>query len=89
MNHKYFSLYKTNESTHKNPPINEQLVQALAYQVGGQRSVVPPDSLDSLAVDFVVGVGVGGVVQTGVPLLVDQQVREVNLQVVRVCLGWW
>ena len=67
--------------THRttNPlPVNENLMEAGVDEVSDQHAVVTANGLDALAVHLVVGVWLSEE-QTSVPLLVDQQVGEIDL----------
>ncbi len=54
-------------------------MKAAIDQVGHERTVVTTDSLDALAVHLVVFIGFCEV-ETGITLLIDQQVGEVDLR---------
>ncbi len=62
-------------------PVNQDLVEAGIDKVRHQHAVVTANSLNPLAVHLVVGVGFGEE-ETSIPLLVNQQVGEVHLQVI-------
>lgn len=59
--------------------LNQQLLQTGGDHVLHQQAVVTPHRLNALAVHLVMRVWVGPQ-QAGIPLLVDQQVREVDLE---------
>ena len=58
--------------------VYEQLLQAGGDDILDQQAIVTPHCLNALAVHFVMRVCVGPQ-QSSIPLLVDQQVREVHL----------
>ncbi len=60
-------------------PFNKNSLKAAVDQVGYKRTVVPTDCLNALAVHLVVFIGFCEV-ETGVALLIDQQVGEVDLR---------
>lgn len=61
-------------------PVYEDFLQTGVDEVRHQGGVVPADSLNAFAVHLVVCVCTGGEIQAGVALLVDEQVRIINLQ---------
>ncbi len=69
----------TRQRTKPYSPVDEYLLQAHVDEVGHQRAVVPSHRLDSLTVHLVVGLRASEV-EPSVALLVDQQVREVDLR---------
>lgn len=61
-------------------PLDQDVLQAGVDEVGHQGAVVSAHSLYAFAVHFVVGVGVRGKIQASIALLVDQQVRVIDLR---------
>lgn len=60
-------------------PVDEDFLQAGVDQIGHQGAVVPTHGLNPLAVHFIMDVSFGEI-QTSVPLLVDEKVREIHLK---------
>ncbi len=61
-------------------PVYEDFLQTGVDEVSHQRAVVSADSLNAFTVHFVVSVCTGGEIEACIALLVDQQVRIVNLR---------
>ena len=63
-------------------PVYEYLVKASIDEVGHKHAVVSTDSFNALAVHLVIGVRLSEE-ESSVPLLVDQQVWEIDLRTIR------
>eukprot|EP00126_Sphaerothecum_destruens_P006173 Sdes_comp19247_c1_seq1m10198 len=62
----------------RNIPINQNLLQYSRNQILHKRTIVPPNSLNPLTIHLVVLFGLRPI-QPSIPLLINQQVREINL----------
>lgn len=66
-------------------PFNQDFLQTSIDEVGHEGSIVAPHSFNAFAIHFVVAIGTCEV-QPRIPLLVDQQVWEVDLPDTKVRL---